>query len=108
MLSLSKHKQQHPISTRAVRAEPVEAQTTTPDKDLTMQTEKIERRGGPNRGQGRKPLPPEKVRVLTSITLPLHLKDWLSQQKESQSLIIEKALESYILREESLFKKSKS
>jgi hypothetical protein len=66
---------------------------------------KIEGRGGPGRGQGRKPKKAEEVRKKMSITLPTHLHDWLNQQSDSQSISIEKALEIYILRQSNMHTK---
>ena len=54
-------------------------------------------RGGKRKGTGgKKPkLPPGKKRVKGSITLPAKWWAWLRKQDQSQSKVIEKALEVY-------------
>jgi len=53
-------------------------------------------RGGPGRGQGRKPLPPDERKRTLSIRLPPDVLDWLDERTEQSGLsraeIVEDAL----------------
>lgn len=54
-------------------------------------TSKELNRGGPGKGQGRKPLPPEKRKVKCNFSLSRTIVNWL-KNKRNKSKLVEKAL----------------
>jgi len=48
--------------------------------------------GGTRPGAGRKPSPPELLKIPISLKLPRWLLEWMSLQEESRAVLIEKAL----------------
>lgn len=49
-------------------------------------------RGGPNRGQGRKPIPENQKRISVSVRLPRELIEKLDNLKQPRTEIIENAI----------------
>jgi hypothetical protein len=52
--------------------------------------------GGPNRGQGAKPLPPEKKRKAVTVRLDPETIETLKSQHESQGVVIDKAVKQFL------------